>query len=89
MFVQDDRIVPPDAKLETLNGGNDVGDVVGLAQGAEDKRKNRVLWIDGDEPVIATLVRVDHEFREIRQYAPAIPSSLTTITNLTSDCRSG
>ena len=71
MFVQDNRVVPPDAELETLNGGNDAGDLVGLAQDAENQRENRVLRIDGDKPVIAALVGVNHEIREIRQHAPA------------------
>ncbi|MCY4394853.1 MAG: hypothetical protein OXC10_06945 [Rhodospirillaceae bacterium] len=89
MFVQDDRVVPPDAELEALNGGNDAGDVVGLAHGAEDQREDRVLRIDGDQPVIAALVRVHHEFREVRQHASAIPPPPAAMVNLASDCRSG
>ena len=73
MFVQDNRVVPPDAKLETLNGGNDASDIVSLAHGTENQREDRVLRIDGDKAVIAALIRVDHEFREIRQHVPRCP----------------
>ena len=71
--MQDDRVVAPDVELETLNGGYDAGDVVGLAHGAEDRREDRILRIDGDQPVIATLVRVHREFRKIRHRVPRYP----------------
>jgi len=72
MFVQDNCVMTSDAELETLNGGNDAIDIVGLAEGTQDQGKDRVLRIDGDKTVITTLVRVNHEFREIRQHAPPL-----------------
>lgn len=57
MVVQDHRVETPDAELETLNGGADAGDIVGLAHSAEDQSEDRVLRVDGDKTVIATRLR--------------------------------
>ena len=85
MYVEDNRVVPPHGELETLNGGTDAGNIIGLAHGAEHEGEDGVLRVDGDKSVIATFIGVNDKVGEIGQPAPTIAISLSLIANATSD----
>ena len=60
MFVEDNRVVPPHVELETLNGGTDAGNIIGLAHGAEHEGEDGVLRVDGDN-IIGLAHGAEHE----------------------------
>ncbi len=45
------------------------GHIVGLAQDAEHKREDGILWVDGGEPVVAAFVRIDDKIGIVSQEA--------------------
>ena len=66
MFVKHDGIVPPDIEFEGLHRRDDLRHVIRLADHAEREREHGILRVDIDHPVIAALVRIYDEVREIR-----------------------